>query len=993
MVRVHPSPSSLSPLGNEAQQEHTPSPERTSPWSLIANDNPFTTPPLTPLLSNIQESQDSQLSLEICHSTSINEEEKDEDRSNKLQEVEVTTVLSNATAKKPSASLSINKINKVSNVINFWKLTGPSSATTASSNSITRPSKAPDKAILEAHEVKYLEHVFMKYATVRKSSERRITVHDFEGIVRAYLRKDISNADEISELFQNHIFRNQRKSVHQTTINSDSSSSSSSSSSSAPVSVSSIAGATNAPPTSITFTIFKSIMENAVKAYQGARWKNKEDQSDVELLGEVIVLKANAFKYTRVTYKLERSEFSLSSSRNFSNNSSVNENYAEVVGKLNIRSIGNGENGGGGGTSSMKSDNSDSRSHGDLVPWCGPWTPDSGLKNCWDFGIMLAVIFQSIYIPFVFCFQPPLSTSWMIGDLVFDAFFSIDLLLTFNIMYRHHENQPLIDDRCLIAKNYLKGWFAVDCIGSIPMDLLFQSNQTNALGFVKVLRLPRMLRLMKMLRVFRFQKFLEHHPEISSWLQYSKQANLLRVFQMILIICFLLHWVCCILYAIASSEEWMGVQTCDWRWNETSHNAEMTECAHASYTSRYITSYYSSMLLIQGENVNPTTPRELIFATMMLLLGSVMIASIFGNVSISISNYDESSTLSQGKLKQVNYILNHLDLAGPLRMRAKEYFKKIWSRYRSLDGELGLFLPELNSSLRSELILYSRWPLVNPIPVIRHHCLGIQKELILKFKDEFRMRGDYIVRSGSKPSTEMTVISNGVLEVSEDFMVKKEIQTGDVDEKGNDITKQVERLSQKVQFTLMDGDYFGDIMLFGVKCAAPYNVRAKTDAEICTLSQEDFIAVLKEKNSSDWKEDFHKMKRNALRLQKDNMMYRIYEVLDDNEEEEEEDDDDDDDDDEDASTNDVNSSVFGDGGGENESTTFASGSVEAVCRNNHSINNKRKTFEDVKSQISKVESLFTQLENVLLDDDDYDEGEEEDDEGSVYFGDDDIQYK
>mgnify|MGYP002630598161 FL=1 len=58
-----------------------------------------------------------------------------------------------------------------------------------------------------------------------------------------------------------------------------------------------------------------------------------------------------------------------------------------------------------------------------------------------------------------------------IMGFVFDALFFIDVAVIFFSAYVD-DNLKLIDDRKIIVKTYLLGWFTVDLISSVPFSLL-----------------------------------------------------------------------------------------------------------------------------------------------------------------------------------------------------------------------------------------------------------------------------------------------------------------------------------------------------------------------------------------------------------------------------------------------------------------------------------------------------------------------------------------
>ena len=53
-----------------------------------------------------------------------------------------------------------------------------------------------------------------------------------------------------------------------------------------------------------------------------------------------------------------------------------------------------------------------------------------------------------------------------------DLIFIFDLIVNFYAAF-YNKNDELVVDKKLIAKNYLRGWFFLDFIASIPFDILF----------------------------------------------------------------------------------------------------------------------------------------------------------------------------------------------------------------------------------------------------------------------------------------------------------------------------------------------------------------------------------------------------------------------------------------------------------------------------------------------------------------------------------------
>ena len=62
--------------------------------------------------------------------------------------------------------------------------------------------------------------------------------------------------------------------------------------------------------------------------------------------------------------------------------------------------------------------------------------------------------------------------------------------------------------------------------------------------------------------------------------------------------------------------------------------------------------------------------------------------------------------------------MNHLSLPQQLKHRIIMYYDHIWKEYRSLDGRVHSFIPELSKQLESEVYLYLRTNLILSVPFL-----------------------------------------------------------------------------------------------------------------------------------------------------------------------------------------------------------------------------------------------------------------------------------
>ena len=72
-------------------------------------------------------------------------------------------------------------------------------------------------------------------------------------------------------------------------------------------------------------------------------------------------------------------------------------------------------------------------------------------------------------VPFLMAFHLR-SDSVVIFDTIVDFMFLIDIILTFFTTYV--DNGEIITNTKKIRYNYLKGWFALDCVAALPYSVV-----------------------------------------------------------------------------------------------------------------------------------------------------------------------------------------------------------------------------------------------------------------------------------------------------------------------------------------------------------------------------------------------------------------------------------------------------------------------------------------------------------------------------------------
>ena len=124
--------------------------------------------------------------------------------------------------------------------------------------------------------------------------------------------------------------------------------------------------------------------------------------------------------------------------------------------------------------------------------------------------------FKPSLAPFEIFFELDEACALVWPNLILDAYFYFDLVVNFHTGYFDHDARRFVTGRWDVARGYLRGWFAVDFLASVPWDMLYahveglyfnhcglpmQDDDQRTLPFD--LSPLDCLRLLRVLRVFR----------------------------------------------------------------------------------------------------------------------------------------------------------------------------------------------------------------------------------------------------------------------------------------------------------------------------------------------------------------------------------------------------------------------------------------------------------------------------------------------------------
>lgn len=265
--------------------------------------------------------------------------------------------------------------------------------------------------------------------------------------------------------------------------------------------------------------------------------------------------------------------------------------------------------------------------------------PQDKKKQLWDLICGVCLMISCLTIPYylaIHFFDEEESWSLIINAIV-DCCFFIDILVTFNTAIPVSQSD-VIEDRKTIAQLYLKKWFWIDLLVTVPYDQLiglynpeFQ-NVVSLSKFIRMMKIVRLIRLIKLVKVAKDRKKMAALLQSSIQLTYAVERLVLAGLGFLL----LCHVIACLWILQArladspTSTNWiqeMGFQF--------SGNAEL-----------YFASYYftvTTFTTVGYGDISATSTSERIMAIILMICGVFAFSFATGTLTSILTSLDDTN--------------------------------------------------------------------------------------------------------------------------------------------------------------------------------------------------------------------------------------------------------------------------------------------------------------------------------------------------------------
>ncbi|XP_068951408.1 potassium/sodium hyperpolarization-activated cyclic nucleotide-gated channel 1 isoform X2 [Petaurus breviceps papuanus] len=431
----------------------------------------------------------------------------------------------------------------------------------------------------------------------------------------------------------------------------------------------------------------------------------------------------------------------------------------------------------------------------------------------WDLIMLIMMVGNLVIIPVgITFFTEQTTTPWIIFNVASDTVFLLDLIMNFRTGTVNEDSSEIILDPKVIKMNYLKSWFVVDFISSIPVDYIFlivekgmDSEVYKTARALRIVRFTKILSLLRLLRLSRLIRYIHQWEEIFH-MTYDLASAVVRIFNLIGMMLLLCHWDGCLQFLVPLLQDFPS--DCWVSLNKMVNDSWGKQYSYALFKAM------SHMLCIGYGAQAPVSMSDLWITMLSMIVGATCYAMFVGHATALIQSLDSSRRQYQEKYKQVEQYMSFHKLPADMRQKIHDYYEH---RYQGKIFDEENILSELNDPLREEIVNFNCRKLVATMPLFANADPNFVTAMLSKLRFEVFQPGDYIIREGAV-GKKMYFIQHGVAGV---------------------ITKSSKEMK------LTDGSYFGEICLL-TKGRRTASVRADTYCRLYSLSVDNFNEVLEE---------------------------------------------------------------------------------------------------------------------------------------------------
>nr|XP_057902375.1 potassium/sodium hyperpolarization-activated cyclic nucleotide-gated channel 1 isoform X2 [Doryrhamphus excisus] len=282
----------------------------------------------------------------------------------------------------------------------------------------------------------------------------------------------------------------------------------------------------------------------------------------------------------------------------------------------------------------------------------GVWIihPYSDFRFYWDLVMLLLMMSNLVLLPWgITFFEDQNTTPWITFNVLSDTLFLLDLIFNFRTGILGEDSHIVLDPK-EIRVHYLRSWFLVDFISSIPVDYIFLvvdleslNDSSDVYRTARALRIVRFTKILSLLRLLRLSRLIRyiHQWEEMFHMTYDLASAVVRIVNLIGMMLLLCHWDGCLTFMVPMLQDFPA--DC---W--VSKNNMVNSTWHTQYS--YALFMAMSHMLCIGYGAHPPEGMSDVWLTMIsMVVGATCYAMFLGHATNLVQSLDASHRQYQEK--------------------------------------------------------------------------------------------------------------------------------------------------------------------------------------------------------------------------------------------------------------------------------------------------------------------------------------------------------
>eukprot|EP00746_Dinoflagellata_sp_MGD_P003939 gnl/MRDRNA2_/MRDRNA2_107622_c0_seq1.p1 gnl/MRDRNA2_/MRDRNA2_107622_c0~~gnl/MRDRNA2_/MRDRNA2_107622_c0_seq1.p1 ORF type:complete len:756 (-),score=81.69 gnl/MRDRNA2_/MRDRNA2_107622_c0_seq1:376-2388(-) len=389
--------------------------------------------------------------------------------------------------------------------------------------------------------------------------------------------------------------------------------------------------------------------------------------------------------------------------------------------------------------------------------------PGSNVLQCWMIVCLVFAAYSFMCIPYRVMFDAPAKgLLFVFEEGLINTVFLVDMLAAFftgfyEISADDEDFLRLVLDVRGIGRRYLRSWFLIDLLSSIPFTWFMRRDAFFKSG-LGVWPFFHVLRMLRVARGFRFAHQLRavRVANVQTWMdviESAVEAKPSRIFAWTLlqIIGFLMivtHLNACIWYAV-------GLANAD-------AFPPLPDGTPSSWIQRFIPEYVTkpqekyvyalhfvlaTITSVGYGDISPTNLNEHIFTLFLLVTGAVIFASVLTVLNSLIAQLFTAANAKRIAVQQLIKYMQWRGLPLMLQKNIRQYFLYVWENDKEFAHTEKQILGSLSPFLQAEVSYSVYGQVLHAAPFFQWMFFANQtalKSLALKCKSLFFVTGDII---------------------------------------------------------------------------------------------------------------------------------------------------------------------------------------------------------------------------------------------------------